>query len=83
MKNRSWPCSGSSPNVIRAVKTAKAQGLNVIGFSSTRGELKDLADIAFYVPSTVTARIQEAHILLAHILCDLTEQLLFNHSQCP
>ncbi len=75
--------SGSSPNVIRAVKTAKAQGLSVIGFSGARGELKELADIPFCVPSTVTARIQEAHILLAHILCDLTEQLLFNHSQCP
>jgi len=75
--------SGSSPNVIRAVKTAKAQGLSVIGFSGTRGELKNLADIPFCVPSTVTARIQEAHILLAHILCDLTEQLLFKHSQCP
>jgi len=73
--------SGSSPNVIHAVKTAKAQGLSVIGFSGTRGELKDLVDIPFCVPSTVTARIQEAHILLAHILCDLTEKLLFTHSQ--
>jgi len=69
--------SGSSPNVIQGVKTAKAQGLSVIGFSGPRGELKDLADIPFCVPSTVTARIQETHILLAHILCDLTEQLLF------
>ncbi|SMC35699.1 phosphoheptose isomerase [Desulfocicer vacuolatum DSM 3385] len=75
--------SGSSPNVIKAVKTAKKQGLTVIGFSGNRGELKELADFPFCVPSTVTARIQETHILLAHILCDLTEQLLFNHPQCP
>ena len=73
--------SGSSPNVIKGVKTAKDQGLTVIGFSGPRGELRELADFSFCVPSTVTARIQEAHILLAHILCDLTEQLLFNPPQ--
>ena len=69
--------SGSSPNVIRAARTAKSMGLTVIGLSGPGGELKELADIAFCVPSTVTARIQETHILLIHILCDLTEQLLF------
>ncbi len=71
--------SGNSPNVIRAVKTAKTMGLTVIGLSGPGGELKDLADISFCVPSTVTARIQETHILLIHILCDLTEQLLFGN----
>ncbi len=69
--------SGNSPNVIGAVKTAKQMGLTVIGLSGSGGSLKDLADICFCVPSTVTARIQETHILLIHILCDLTEQILF------
>ncbi|GAB6142597.1 D-sedoheptulose-7-phosphate isomerase [Desulfocicer niacini] len=72
--------SGNSPNVIGAVKAAKEMGITVIGLSGPGGMLKDLADIAFCVPSTVTARIQETHILLIHILCDLTEQLLFGTS---
>ena len=72
--------SGNSPNVVRAVREAKKTGLTVIGLSGPGGVLKDLADIAFCVPSTVTARIQETHILLIHILCDLTEQILFGPS---
>jgi len=70
--------SGNSPNVIKAVKEAKDIGLTIIGFSGNNGRLKALSDIPFCVDSQTTARIQEVHILLAHILCDLTERILFN-----
>jgi D-sedoheptulose 7-phosphate isomerase len=69
--------SGNSPNVIKAALAAKKQGLMVIGFSGNGGKLKEIADIPFCVDSDTTARIQEVHILLAHILCDLTERLYF------
>ncbi len=70
--------SGNSPNVIKAILAAKKQGLTVIGFSGNKGKLKEICDIPFCVDSKTTARIQEVHILLAHILCDLTERLYFN-----
>ena len=70
--------SGNSPNVIKAVQEAKKMGLLIIGFSGEKGKLKKLSDIPFCVDSDTTARIQEVHILLAHILCDLTERILFN-----
>jgi D-sedoheptulose 7-phosphate isomerase len=70
--------SGNSPNVIKAVQEAKKIGLSIVGFSGNKGKLKDLSDIPFCVASDTTARIQEVHILLAHILCDLTERILFN-----
>jgi len=70
--------SGNSPNVIKAVQEAKETGLKIVGFSGSKGKLKTLSDMAFCVDSDTTARIQEVHILLAHILCDLTERILFN-----
>ena len=70
--------SGNSPNVINGVKTAKEMGLTVIGFSGVKGKLKELADFPFCVNSKTTARIQEVHIMLAHILCDLSERMIFN-----
>jgi len=67
--------SGTSPNVLRAVETAKAQGMTTIGLSGRDGGmLKDTTDICLLVPAQNTARIQEAHILIGHILCDLVEQ---------
>lgn len=68
--------SGNSPNVIRAAMEAKSMGLHIIGLSGNRGKLKDISDISFCVNSEVTARIQESHILLIHMLCDLTERLV-------
>ena len=70
--------SGDSPNVINGVKQAKEMGLTVIGFSGEKGELKKLADFPFCVNSKTTARIQEVHIMLAHMLCDLSERMIFN-----
>jgi len=70
--------SGNSPNVIKAAREAKKMGLTLIGFSGSKGRLREISDIPFCVDSGTTARIQEVHILLAHILCDVTERLLFN-----
>lgn len=70
--------SGNSPNVIKAAEEARDMGLFVIGFSGARGRLREISDAAFCVDSPVTARIQEVHILLAHILCDLTERKIFH-----
>lgn len=70
--------SGNSPNVVKAAREAKAMGLSVIGFSGISGELKTLSHIAYCIDSKTTARIQETHITLAHVLCDLSERILFN-----
>ena len=70
--------SGNSANVIKAVEKAKNMGLTIIGFSGNNGKLKNLSDFAFCVDSDTTARIQEVHIMLAHILCDLTERIYCN-----
>ena len=70
--------SGNSANVIRAAAVAKDQGLILVGFSGAGGKLKEISDMAFCVDSPVTARIQEVHITLGHILCDLAERMLFH-----
>ncbi|MDD5240720.1 MAG: D-sedoheptulose 7-phosphate isomerase [Sulfuricella sp.] len=69
--------SGNSENVIRAIKTAKSMGITTIAWlGKDGGSCKDLADHALVIPSDSTARIQEAHILIGHILCELVEQEL-------
>ncbi len=70
--------SGASANVISGIETARDKEMTTICFSGNTGTLKDLCDISFCVDSTVTARIQEVHMLLGHILCDLTERELFH-----
>ncbi|CCK79242.1 D-sedoheptulose-7-phosphate isomerase [Desulfobacula toluolica] len=70
--------SGNSPNIIKAVRQAKQMEILSVGFSGNNGKLKQLTDICFCVDCDTTARIQEVHILLAHILCDLTERIMFN-----
>jgi len=65
--------SGNSPNVIEAVKKAKALGLVTIGLSGDGGKLKAACDILIAVPSKDTPRIQEAHIMIGHIICELVE----------
>ncbi|MEY4764594.1 MAG: hypothetical protein RI907_1267 [Pseudomonadota bacterium] len=67
--------SGNSRNVIRAVEEARKAGVKVIGFlGRDGGQLKALVDVAIVVPSNVTARIQESHILIGHTLCGLIEE---------
>jgi D-sedoheptulose 7-phosphate isomerase len=66
--------SGNSTNVIRAVEAARAAGIHVVGMlGRDGGNLKAMCDVAIIVSSTVTARIQEAHILIGHTLCGLIE----------
>lgn len=63
--------SGSSSNVLKALIRARAMGLVTVGFGGgTGGKLKDAVDIALIVPSPTTARIQECHIFLGHMLCE-------------
>jgi D-sedoheptulose 7-phosphate isomerase len=70
--------SGSSPNVIHALKAAKELEMITIGFSgSTGGNMHDVCDVLFCIPSDDTPRIQEVHILLGHIICENVEKLLF------
>ena len=71
--------SGNSYNLVRAVKSAKAKGVTTVGFlGKSGGALKDLVHHPLVVPSEITARIQEAHILIGHILCQLIEESLFS-----
>ncbi|HLF18160.1 MAG TPA: D-sedoheptulose 7-phosphate isomerase [Candidatus Omnitrophota bacterium] len=67
--------SGNSKNVIEAVKKAKEKGLVTIALTGNKGgELAKLSDINIDVPSSNTARVQETHICIGHILCELIEQ---------
>ncbi len=70
--------SGNSPNVLKAVEVARQKGLITVGFTGKDGgKLAGLVDYAFIVPSNNTARIQEAHITLGHLLCELIEDEMF------
>lgn len=67
--------SGNSPNVLRAVEQANRQGAITIGLlGRDGGRLKDLCRLSMVIPADNTARIQEMHGLIGHILCDLIEQ---------
>jgi D-sedoheptulose 7-phosphate isomerase len=69
--------SGNSPNVLRGAEAARTCGLTTIGWTGgTGGKLAGLVEYPFIVPSTVTARIQESHITLGHVLCELIEEQL-------
>ncbi len=70
--------SGNSPNVILALEEAKRIGATTIAFSGNGGgRLADVADIALIGPDGYSALVQEVHITLGHIVCDLVEQALF------
>ncbi|MFH1784378.1 MAG: SIS domain-containing protein [bacterium] len=69
--------SGTSPNVIEAIKKAKEMGAVTVGFTKQGTLLADEADIALDVPSDDTPRIQEAHITVGHIICAIVENELF------
>jgi D-sedoheptulose 7-phosphate isomerase len=69
--------SGKSKNILRAVESAKSKGMMVIGLTGCEGgELSKQATISVIVPSLVTARIQEAHILIGHWWCGAIEEAL-------
>lgn len=70
--------SGSSPNILNALNTAREAGLVTIGLTGTKGsEMTKYCDKCIIVPSEETPRIQEAHILIGHILCSVIEKELF------
>jgi len=70
--------SGNSKNVIRAFEVAKERGMKVVALTGeTGGNMKNYADYLLNVPSTDTPRIQESHIMLGHIICELVEEELF------
>ena len=69
--------SGNSPNVIEAMKMAKTKGAKTIGLTGGNGgKLAEVADLVLIVPSDSTPRIQEAHITIGHIVCELVEKEL-------
>jgi D-sedoheptulose 7-phosphate isomerase len=70
--------SGNSPNVIKATHTAHNKGMKVIGFlGGSGGKLKELVDLPIVIPSSNVQRIQEGHITIAHIICELVEDKLY------
>jgi len=70
--------SGKSENVNRAIRSARRQGLTVVGFlGKDGGTAKKMVDIAIVIPSNDTQRIQEGHITVAHIICGLLEREMF------
>lgn len=70
--------SGNSKNVLQAVEAANEKELFSIGFTGRGGALAKCAKLVFSAPSDDTARIQEAHITLGHIICDLVERRLYS-----
>lgn len=71
--------SGNSLNIINAMEQARSLGMINIGLTGeTGGKMKDWSDILINVPSTDTPRIQESHIMIGHIICQLVEEELFN-----
>ena len=69
--------SGNSENVLKAVNAAKTSGIFTIGFTGRGGKLAEAADLTLTVTSDTTARIQEVHITMGHIICDLVDRILF------
>jgi D-sedoheptulose 7-phosphate isomerase len=70
--------SGNSGNILRALAQAKQQEMLTFGLTGEGGgKMKELCDLTIRIPSAVTPRIQEAHILVGHIICELVEASLF------
>lgn len=70
--------SGNSKNIILAIEAAKEKGMTTIGFTgASGGQMLSICDYLINVPSTDTPRIQESHILVGHIICQLVEQQYF------
>lgn len=70
--------SGNSANIVKAFERAREMGITTVGLTGdTGGAMKTLSDYLINVPSTDTPRIQESHILIGHIICELIENQLF------
>lgn len=71
--------SGNSKNILEALAVARRKGLVTIGFTGeTGGKMKDQCDLLLNVPSADTPRIQESHIMIGHIICQLVEEQYFD-----
>ena len=74
--------SGNSANIVKAFESAKSMGVTTIGFTgATGGIMKGLSDCLVNVPATDTPRIQESHILIGHIICQMVEEKMFTQSK--
>ncbi len=70
--------SGNSRNILKAVDVAKKKGLRTISFTGQKGDkLASKSEFSFVVPSDDTPRIQETHITLGHVICQMVEEILF------
>jgi D-sedoheptulose 7-phosphate isomerase len=70
--------SGNSENILEAIQTAREKGMKVIGLTGqTGGKMKEVCDLLINIPSSDTPRIQELHITIGHIICELTEKMIF------
>ena len=70
--------SGNSKNILKALKTARTLNIKTVGMTGiTGGKMKDLSDVCLAVPSDVTPRIQESHITIGHIICEIIEKEMF------
>ena len=70
--------SGNSKNILNAFEVAKEMGVKIVAMTGeTGGKMKECADILLNVPSTDTPRIQESHIMIGHIICELVETEMF------
>ena len=70
--------SGNSGNIVKAFETAREKGVITVGFTGEAGgKMKELSDYLFNVPSKNTPRIQESHIMIGHIICQLAEEQFF------
>ncbi len=69
--------SGNSPNVIKAIERAQSIGVEVLGLTGDCGKMKDMGIFNITAPSKIVARVQECHIMILHILCDIIEKEFF------
>lgn len=70
--------SGNSNNIIKAIETAKEKKLTIIGMTGkTGGKMSTICDVLLNIPSSCTPRIQESHILIGHIMCEIIESAIF------
>lgn len=72
--------SGNSQNIVNAFEKAREMGIKTVALTGRGGgKMKELADLCLNVPSTDTPRIQESHIMIGHIICELVETEMFGH----
>jgi D-sedoheptulose 7-phosphate isomerase len=70
--------SGNSPNVLKGIAAAKEKGMYTIGLTGeSGGQMNGVVEVLLRVPSRYTARIQETHIMIGHIICELVDRQMF------